>query len=139
MGRASMGVHGMRLDEGDEIIDMCPVNAGSEVLTITEGGFGKRTSPDEYREQGRNGKGIRAMNLTEKTGDMTALLLVNPDEDLLLITDDGTIIRTRVEDIRFCGRNTQGVTIMRVGDEDQVKSMAIVVNENEETATLAEK
>ena len=124
MGRASMGVHGMRLDEGDEIIDMCPVNAGSEVLTITEGGFGKRTSPDEYREQGRNGKGIRAMNLTEKTGDMTALLLVNPDEDLLLITDDGTIIRTRVEDIRLCGRNAQGVRVMKLAEGSRVIGVA---------------
>ena len=138
MGRASMGVHGMRLDEGDEIIDMCPVNAGSEVLTITEGGFGKRTSPDEYREQGRNGKGIRAMNLTEKTGDMTALLLVNPDEDLLLITDDGTIIRTRVEDIRLCGRNAQGVRVMKLAEGSRVIGVARADRDEEPEETPAE-
>ena len=124
MGRASMGVHAMKLDEGDEIIDMCPLNAGSEVLTITEGGFGKRTSPDEYREQGRNGKGIRAMNLTDKTGDLAALLLVNPEDDLLLITDDGTIIRTRVEDIRLCGRNAQGVRVMKLAEGSRVIGVA---------------
>ena len=124
MGRASMGVHAMKLDDGDEIIDMCPLNAGSEVLAITTLGYGKRTSPDEYREQGRNGKGIRAMNLTDKTGDLAALLLVNPEDDLLLITDDGTIIRTRVEDIRFCGRNTQGVRVMKLAEGSRVIGVA---------------
>ena len=137
MGRASMGVHGMRLEEDDVVIDMCPLNAGSEVLAITEGGYGKRTSPDEYREQGRNGKGIRAMNLTDKTGDMAALLLVNPDEDILLITDDGTIIRTQVEDIRFCGRNTQGVRVMKLQEGSKVIGVARAEKE-EEAAEEAE-
>ena len=124
MGRASMGVHAMRLSEDDSIIDMCPLKAGSEVLAITELGYGKRTSPDEYREQGRNGKGIRAMNLTDKTGDLAALLLVNPEEDILLITDDGTIIRTSVEDVRFCGRNTQGVRVMKLAEGSRVIGVA---------------
>ena len=131
MGRASMGVHAMKLDDGDEIIDMCPLNAGSEVLAITTLGYGKRTSPDEYREQGRNGKGIRAMNLTDKTGDLAALLLVNPEDDLLLITDDGTIIRTAVEDIRFCGRNTQGVRVMKLAEGSQVIGVARADKEEE--------
>ena len=131
MGRASMGVHAMRLDEDDEIIDMCPLNAGSEVLAITTLGYGKRTSPDEYREQGRNGKGIRAMNLTDKTGDLAALLLVNPKDDLLLITDDGTIIRTAVEDIRFCKRNTQGVRVMKLAEGSQVIGVARADKEEE--------
>ena len=134
MGRASMGVHAMRLDEDDYIIDMCPLNAGSEVLAITALGYGKRTSPDEYREQGRNGKGIRAMNLTEKTGDLAALLLVNPEEDILLITDDGTIIRTSVEDVRFCGRATQGVRIMKLAEGSQVVGVARADKEEEEAA-----
>jgi len=134
MGRASMGVHAMRLDEDDYIIDMCPLNAGSEVLAITALGYGKRTSPDEYREQGRNGKGIRAMNLTDKTGDLAALLLVNPEEDILLITDDGTIIRTSVEDVRFCGRATQGVRIMKLAEGSQVVGVARADKEEEEAA-----
>ncbi len=138
MGRASMGVRGMRLDEDDVIIDMCPLNVGSEVLAITEGGYGKRTSPDEYREQGRNGKGIRAMNLTEKTGDLAALLMVNPDEDLLLITDDGTIIRTRVEDIRFCGRNTQGVRVMKLAEGSKVIGVSRAEKEEEAEETTEE-
>lgn len=131
MGRASIGVHAMRLDDDDYIIDMCPLNAGSEVLAITSLGYGKRTNPDEYREQGRNGKGIRAMNLTDKTGDLTALLLVNPEEDILLITDDGTIIRTSVEDIRLCGRSTQGVRIMKLAEGSQVVGVARADKEEE--------
>ncbi len=136
MGRASMGVKSMKLDEDDVIIDMCPLNAGSEILAITEGGYGKRTSPDEYREQGRNGKGIRAMNLTDKTGDMAALLLVNPEEDILLITDDGTIIRTPVEDIRLCGRNTQGVRVMKLQEGSKVIGVARADKEEEEAEDI---
>ncbi|MBE5769103.1 MAG: DNA gyrase subunit A [Clostridiales bacterium] len=124
MGRSSMGVKSMRLAPDDCVIDMCPLNAGSEVLAVTELGYGKRTSPDEYREQGRNGKGIRAMNLTDKTGDMAALLMVEPDEDLLLITDDGTIIRTPMDTIRFCGRNTQGVRVMKLQEGSRVIGVA---------------
>ena len=138
MGRASMGVHAMRLDEEDYIIDMCPLNVGSEVLAITALGYGKRTSPDEYREQGRNGKGIRAMNLTDKTGDLAALLLVNPEEDILLITDDGTIIRTSVEDVRFCGRATQGVRIMKLAEGSQVIAVARADKEEEEAEEAVE-
>ncbi len=131
MGRNSMGVKSMRLDEDDEIIDMCPVEEGTQVLVITALGYGKRTEVDEYREQGRNGKGIRAMNLTEKTGEMAALLLVHPEEDILLITDDGTIIRTPVEDIRLCGRNTQGVRIMKLGEGSRVIGVARADKEEE--------
>ncbi len=117
MGRNSMGVRSMRLREGDEIIDIAVIEPDTDVLAITSNGYGKRTCPDEYREQGRNGKGIRAMNLTEKTGDLAALFFVREGEDILLITDDGTIIRARAEDIRLCGRYTQGVRIMRlIGD-----------------------
>ncbi|HCE16091.1 MAG TPA: DNA gyrase subunit A, partial [Clostridiales bacterium] len=90
MGRASMGVKSMRLDDDDIIIDMVPLEQGADVLAITTLGYGKRTNPDEYREQGRNGKGIIATKLTDKTGDLAALLMVKPDEDLMLITDDGT-------------------------------------------------
>ncbi len=124
MGRASMGVRAIRLAEDDCVIDMCPLNTGTEVLAITTHGYGKRTSPDEYREQGRNGKGVRAMNLTDKTGDLAALLMVNPDEDIMLITDDGTIIRSAVQDVRLCGRFTQGVRIMKLSEGSFVTGVA---------------
>ncbi len=131
MGRASMGVKSMRLAEGDEIIDMAPIEEGATILAITENGYGKRTSPDEYREQGRNGKGIRAINLTEKTGDLAALLLVHEEEDILLITDDGTIIRTPAADIRLCGRNTQGVRVMKLAEGSKVIGVARAEKEEE--------
>ena len=134
MGRSSMGVKSISLAEGDEVIDMAPVEEGAHVLAITQNGYGKRTETDEYREQGRAGKGIRAMNLTDKTGDLAALLLVHPEEDILLITDDGTIIRTHVDDIRICGRATQGVRIMKLSEGSRVAGVARAEAEPEEEA-----
>ncbi len=131
MGRASMGVKSMKLDEDDEIIDMMPIEEGADVLSITSLGYGKRTNPDEYREQGRNGKGILAAKLTDKTGELTALLMVQPEEDILLITDDGTIIRNRVEDIRICGRNSQGVRLMKLQEGSRIISVARADKEEE--------
>ncbi len=131
MGRASMGVKSMKLDEDDEIIDMMPIEEGADVLSITSLGYGKRTNPDEYREQGRNGKGILAAKLTDKTGELTALLMVQQEEDILLITDDGTIIRNRVEDIRICGRNSQGVRLMKLQEGSRIISVARADKEEE--------
>lgn len=113
-GRASMGVKSMALDEDDEVVDLSIVEEGKQVLSITENGYGKRTEIDEYRVQSRAGKGIKAMNLTDKTGRLAAQLLVYEEEDILLITADGTIIRTPVGAIPVTGRNTQGVRLMRV-------------------------
>ena len=136
MGRSSMGVRSMKLAEDDIVIDMAPIEEDATVLAITEGGYGKRTSPDEYREQGRNGKGIRAINLTDKTGDLAALLLVHEEEDILLITDDGTIIRTPAADVRLCGRNTQGVRVMKLQEGSRVIGVARA--EKEEEADVSE-
>ena len=136
MGRSSMGVRSMKLAEDDIVIDMAPIEEDATVLAITEGGYGKRTSPDEYREQGRNGKGIRAINLTDKTGDLAALLLVHEEEDILLITDDGTIIRTPAADVRLCGRNTQGVRVMKLAEGSRVIGVARA--EKEEEADVSE-
>ena len=101
------------------------------VLAITTGGYGKRTDPDEYREQGRGGMGIKAMQLTEKTGDLAALMFVHEDEDILLITDDGTIIRARAADVRLCGRSTQGVRIMRLAEGSTVVGVCRAEKEEE--------
>ncbi|MCL1854228.1 MAG: DNA gyrase subunit A, partial [Clostridia bacterium] len=100
IGRMGMGVRAMRLRVGDEMIDMSVIGEGQQVLGITTGGYGKRTDPDQYRQQGRNGMGINAMALTDRTGLLAAQLTVNEDEDILLITDDGTIIRMAVARIR---------------------------------------
>ena len=131
MGRASHGVHSMRLAEGDVVTDLCVIEEGAHVLSITENGYGKRTDPEQYRETGRNGKGIIAMALTDKTGLLTAQLMVHEDEDILLITDDGTIIRTPVDDIRLCGRATQGVRLMRVSEGSRIVAVARAEKEEE--------
>ncbi len=131
MGRVSHGVHSMKLGEGDVVTDLCVIEDGCHVLSITENGYGKRTDPEAYRETGRNGKGIIAMTLTEKTGLLTAQLMVHPEEDILLITDDGTVIRTPVEDIRICGRATQGVRLMRVSEGSRIVGVARAEKEEE--------
>ena len=140
MGRSSMGVRSMKLKEGDEVISMCAVQEDALVLSITENGYGKRTSPDEYRETNRGGQGVAAMNLTDKTGLLAAQLMVKDDEDIILITDDGTVIRTAVDTIRVCGRNTQGVRLMRVGDNARIVGVARTEKEEaEEAPAPAEK
>ncbi len=131
IGRAAMGVKAIELDEGDEVVDMSAIEEGAQVLSLTELGYGKRTEIEEYRVQSRGGKGIKAMNLTEKTGRLVCQLLVHDDEDILLITDDGTIIRTKVDSISTLGRNTQGVRIMRV-DGSKVVGVARAEAEEEE-------
>ena len=132
MGRMATGVRAMRLREGDEIIDFAIIEPETMVLAITTRGFGKLTSPDAYREQGRNGYGIRAITLTPKTGELAALLLVHMDEDILLITDDGTIIRSPINSIRVCGRTAQGVKMMRISDDSRIASVARAEREEPE-------
>lgn len=138
MGRATQGVTAIDLAQDDYVINMAVVKAGASVLTITENGYGKRSDPDEYRVINRGGKGIITHELTEKTGALVELRMVEPDEDIMLITSDGVIIRTPVEDIRMAGRATQGVIIMRVAEDVKVVCAAPVPAESEEDADQAE-
>ena len=138
MGRVSMGVKSIELAEGDEVVAMSIVEEGEQVLSITRNGFGKRTEIDEYRVQSRGGKGIKAMNLTDKTGLLARQLLVHEEEDLMIITDDGTIIRTPVSAISVLSRNTQGVRVMRVGDETKVVCVARAEAEEDEEEDAVE-
>ncbi len=131
-GRASQGVRSMRLGAGDQVIALSLVEEGAQVLTIAENGYGKRTETDAFREQGRAGKGLIAMRLTAKTGDLAAMLMVRPEEDILIITDDGTVIRTPVDEIRICGRATQGVRMMRVAEGSRIVGVARAEAEEEE-------
>jgi len=131
MGRNAMGVRGIDLADGDEVVDVAMVEEGASVLSITENGFGKRSPIEDYRLQSRAGKGIKAMNMTEKLGKLTAQLLVHEDEDILMITDDGTIIRTPVSTIPVHGRNTQGVKVMRVQDGSKIVCIARAEPEEE--------
>ena len=132
MGRNSMGVRSIDLAEGDEVIAVAKVEEGKNVIAITQNGYGKRTELSEFRVQSRGGKGIMAMRLTDKTGLMAAQLLVGEDEDLMLITDDGTIIRMPVSDISVIGRVAQGVRVMRVAEESRI--VGVTVTEREEEA-----
>ena len=132
IGRTGMGVKAMKLKDGDELIDMSPIREDQKVLAISVNGYGKRTDPEEYREQGRAGMGIRAMTLNEKTGELAAQLGVNEDEDILLITDEGVIIRMAVADIRESGRSTQGVRLMRIGENAKIVCVARAEKEEEE-------
>ena len=138
IGRSAMGVKSIELDEGDEVVDMSPAEADCTVLSLTENGYGKRTPIEEYRAQSRGGKGIKAMNLTDKTGLLACQLMVRNEEDLMIITDDGTIIRTAVADIPILSRNTQGVRIMRVAEDCKVVCVARADAEEEEEALDAE-
>ena len=132
IGRSAQGVRSILLDEDDEVVDMSPAEPGCMVLSLTENGYGKRTPVEEYRPQARGGKGIKAMNLTAKTGKLANQLMVRDEEDLMIITDDGTIIRTAVADIPVLTRNTQGVRIMRVAEDCKVVCVARADAEEEE-------
>ncbi len=132
IGRVSQGVIGIRIDEDDEVIGMESVIRGGKatLLAITENGFGKRTETDEYRVQTRGGKGVITYKITPKTGKLVGVKVVNGDEDVMLITDKGTIIRMKVEEISVLGRSTQGVTLMRTSDGGKVVSIEILEPEN---------
>ena len=130
MGRNSMGVKSFDLAENDEVISVARIEAGKQVLAITQNGYGKRTDVSEFRVQSRGGKGIMAMRLTDKTGLMAAQLLVSEDEDIMLITDDGTIIRMPVSDISVIGRVSQGVRVMRV--EEGSRIVCVTATERDE-------
>ena len=139
MGRNSMGVRSIDLAEGDEVIDVAKVEEGKQVLAITQNGYGKRTDISEFRAQSRGGKGILAMRLTEKTGLMAAQLLVSEHEDVMLITDNGTIIRMPVDDISVIGRVSQGVRVMRVEDEGRIVGVTATERDEDAVDEMAEE
>ena len=131
IGRVSQGVIGIRLDDDDEVIGMESVIVGGKatLLAITENGFGKRTELDEYRVQKRGGRGVITYKITPKTGKIVGVRIATDDEDVMLITDKGTIIRLKVKDISVLGRSTQGVTLMRTTDGGKVVSMETLTPE----------
>ncbi len=137
MGRTARGVHAMKLKGDDHMIDMSVIGEGQTVLAITENGYGKRTDPDEYREQSRNGMGMIAMRLSDKTGPLVAQLTVTETEDILLITDEGVIIRMAVDSINVIGRATQGVRLMRLDEGAKIVGIARAEQEEEEDELIA--
>ena len=138
MGRDAVGVRGIRLREGDYVVGAARAKPDHEVLSITENGYGKRTPVEEYRITNRGGLGIKNYMVTDKTGPVVGIKVVDGTEDLLLVTQAGILIRTPVENIRVAGRATQGVIVMRFKEEgDQVISMALTEHEEEEPSIEA--
>ncbi|MNJ34989.1 DNA gyrase subunit A [compost metagenome] len=123
MGRAATGVKGITLDEHDELIGMDVIVPEQDILIVTTKGYGKRTPVSEYRIQSRGGKGIKTINVTEKNGSVVGLKVVKDEEDLMIITSSGTLIRTSMEGISTMGRNTQGVKLINIREDDAVATV----------------
>ncbi|TVX99972.1 DNA gyrase subunit A [Cohnella terricola] len=124
MGRSATGVKGIQLDDNDKVIDMDVVEPDRDVLIVTAKGYGKRTPVSEYRIQTRGGKGIKTLNVTDKNGAIVGLKVVHDDEDLMIMTSSGTLIRTSMSGINTMGRITQGVKLINIRDEDSVATVA---------------
>ncbi|WP_318506446.1 DNA gyrase subunit A [Bacillus sp. T3] len=132
MGRTATGVKGITLDSDDEVIGMEVLEENTEILIVTKNGYGKRTPASEYRIQGRGGKGIKTCNITDKNGALVSMKVVTGEEDIMLITTGGVLIRMDVDDISSMGRNTQGVRLIRLGEEDQDQVATVAKVEKEE-------
>ncbi|GAX88717.1 DNA gyrase subunit A [Effusibacillus lacus] len=139
MGRAATGVRGITLREDDYVIDMDIIEPGYDVLAVTSRGFGKRTGEADYRLQTRGGKGIKTINVTEKNGHVVGLKVVSPDEELMIITNTGVVIRIRNKEISEQGRYTQGVKLITLREDEEVSTVARVVsNEDDDEGDMEE-
>lgn len=136
-GRVSQGVKGMSLEDDEFVIGMEIIDDKSEILTVTSRGYGKRSAAEEYRKQSRGGKGILAMKLTEKTGEIMGILPVTDKDDLMIITDKGQVIRTKISGISLLGRNTQGVRLINVKPDEKVVAVEKIA-ESEDDGTDGE-
>ena len=138
MGRSATGVRGVNLREGDKVVGASVVTDQDEVLIITEKGYGKRTVASEYPTKGRGGKGIKTANITEKNGPLAGLLTVKGDEDLMIITDTGVMIRTGVANISQTGRSTQGVKVMRLDQDAKIVTFTTVQPDEKDEEVVEE-
>jgi DNA gyrase subunit A len=132
MGRGAGGVRGITLEAGDSVVAMATVSPGATLLAVAEKGYGKRTEMDEYRVQSRGGKGIITMKTTEKTGAVVGVRMVSDDDDIMLVTDGGKVIRTPVKGISIIGRNTQGVRLIDLAEGERVVGVARLAEKEEE-------
>jgi len=132
MGRSAVGVWGIRLEEGDEVCDMVVTDGTGTLLTVCENGYGKRTPVEEYRLQGRGGKGIIDIKTTDRNGKVVNLLAVSDEDEVMMITKDGQIVRTKASEISVIGRNTQGVRCIALNEGDKLVSVARIPNEEPE-------
>ncbi len=134
-GREAGGVYGMELEEGDYLVGAAKVEEGKDILTVTEKGIGKRTETEEYRLQSRYGKGVTNYNISDKTGEIASVLMVDDNDDVMIISDDGIIIRLPAKDISRFGRVTRGVILMRVSENVKVISVATAPHEEDEESS----
>ena len=132
MGRVSQGVKGISIDENEKIIGMEIIDDGVEILSVTQNGYGKRTQSSQYRKQSRGGKGILAMRLNEKNGEIIEIKPVTDKDDLMIITDKGQVIRTKISGISLLGRATQGVRIIRLKEDEKVVAVEKVIESDDE-------
>lgn len=135
MGRDCQGVRSIKLAKGDFVVDMALIQEGQEVLTISEKGFGKRSDPDDYRVQGRAGMGVKAGVFNDETGKLNSLKMIDSDNDIMLITAEGVIIRIKAEEVRKIGRDTKGVKVMNIKENNMITSVAVVPHEEDEPET----
>ncbi|HEY8444905.1 MAG TPA: DNA gyrase subunit A [Bacilli bacterium] len=133
MGRIAAGVRGIQVEDNEEVVGMAIINTdGDEIVIVTENGYGKRTNVDDFRVQVRGGKGVKALNMTEKNGKLVALSTVRGDEDIIVVTDKGMVIRTHLDQIQTIGRDTQGVRIIMLNEGQSVANIAIVPRDDED-------
>jgi DNA gyrase subunit A len=135
-GRDTVGVWGIRPERGDVVVDMAIVTPDAMLLVAGENGIGKRTPFDDYRTQSRGGKGIITMKTGDKTGEVVGALALRENDELMLITTKGQMVRTPVKDIRETGRNTMGVILIRLRTGEKLQSIALVVSQEEEEAEV---
>jgi DNA gyrase subunit A len=131
VGRTARGVIGIRLKEGQRVVSMLVLNDG-DILTVTKRGYGKRTRPEEHSRQGRGGQGVIGIQTSERNGELISALQVTDEDDIMLISDGGTLVRTRVNEISTLGRNTQGVTLIRLGEQENLVGLARIEPEADE-------
>lgn len=138
MGRSAQGVIGIRLDPDDKVVGLGVVADGADLLVVTERGFGKRTPLDEYRPVNRGGKGVLTLRKTERTGPIVGILVVHESSEAMLLSKEGIAIRIKVDEISQMGRNTQGVTLMRLDDDDEVVAVANIVGKDDEDESTSD-
>ena len=132
MGRTATGVRGVRLGKGDVVVGLVVINRASTILVVTNKGYGKRSDLDDYRITHRGGKGVITIKTSEKNGKMIAIREVNDNDELVIITKNGMVIRQSVKDLRVMGRNTQGVRLIRLNEDDSIADIARVISEDED-------
>ena len=132
IGRTASGVRGISLDEGDQVIGMiCVENESEDVMVVSENGFGKRSRIEDYRVTNRGGKGVKTINVTEKTGNLVAIKSVTDSDDLMIITENGMTIRLAINSVRLMGRTAQGVKLINLKENSKIASVARVSQDEE--------